>query len=114
MYVPTTAVASLLLLVFLMLSSTFSPFPDLSLSHIASERQGAKVQSPSPIFLRVAPASLQFNRDDVPSFDLTTRVAALGHGDILVPLQESINSQRLIDGLARLNALEVQRVTVMK
>ena len=103
-----------LLLLFFMLSSTFSRFSDLSLGRIAAERQGAGAKATNPLFVRVEPTALRLNRDDVSLDDLTTLIASLGDGDIFVSLQDDTDSQRLVDVLTRLRVLEGRRVTVLE
>lgn len=103
-----------LLLLFFMLTSTFSRYSDLTLGTIASQGGGAGRDERRPVFISIGPASLRLNADEVALADLTARIKAAGDGNILVSIRDATDSQRLVDVLAQLRSLEGRRITVLE
>ena len=102
-----------LLLLFFMLSSTFSRFSEVE---IAAAGGGAAPSDETPLFLRLAPDSLSLNGQ---SETLETLPAALeGRDDtavtpVLISLREGVNAQRLTDVLVVLGRVRGVQVTVL-
>ena len=90
-----------LLLLFFMLSSTFSRFSDLSLGRIAAETsrwRGQKVRHRS---FYASPPTRCGSIETAFRSKIDPLITTLGEGDILVSLQDGTDSQRLVDVLAR-------------
>lgn len=104
-----------LLLLFFMLSSTFTRFAEVELSAAAS---GAAVSEEKPIFLSLAPETLRLNGEAVALDTLAEVLAARGTGDtpitVLVALQGEVSAQRLTDLLVALRGLTNLRLTVLE
>jgi biopolymer transport protein ExbD len=102
-----------LLLLFFMLTSTFSRFSEVELS-AAAGAAGASAKSP-PIFLRISPESVSLNGREM-SFEGLE--AALSHDDaaprvVLVSLAEGVTAQRLTDLLGALRKVPKIAPTVL-
>lgn len=102
-----------LLLLFFMLTSTFSKFSEVELSAASS---GAVTQSDvPPLFLQLGTNTLSVNGDALTIDMLGT--SALGQADdgtvLLVSLGAEVDAQRLTDLLVALRGLPALRVTVL-
>ncbi len=104
-----------LLLLFFMLSSTFSRFSEVEIA--AAGNGGAAPSDNRPLFLRLEQESLSLNgRPET----LETLPAALEAGDraeastpLLVSLRDGVNAQRLTDLLVVLRGVHGLQVTVL-
>lgn len=97
-----------LLLLFFMLTSTFSRFAEVELS--AAAGTGADVAESPPVFLRLSPEAVSVNGDAVPLDELGP---ALEHDKaapriVLISLVKGVTAQRLTDLLGALR--EVPRI----
>lgn len=101
-----------LLLLFFMLTSTFSRFGELELSGAAPG--GAATARDAPLFLSVDAAALRLNGQSMTLEALAGTVEARDEKHLLVSLAEDVVSQRLIDVLAVLRGLDGLRVTVLQ
>ncbi|MCC5971180.1 MAG: biopolymer transporter ExbD [Pararhodobacter sp.] len=92
-----------LLLLFFMLTSTFSRQGEVEL---AAAGGGAGAASVQPVFLQLGPEDLTLNAAIVALDELTAALAALAEEDalILVALRPEVTAQRLIDLLGALRA----------
>lgn len=105
-----------LLLLFFMLSSTFSDFAEIDL--VAGAPGGAAPDGPPPAFLQLSPRDLRLNGEAVPLSGLSEALVALG-GDagtppeVVVSLDGAVDAQRLTDLLALLSARRGVSVTVL-
>jgi biopolymer transport protein ExbD len=102
-----------LLLLFFMLTSTFSKFAEIELTNAASG--SAALTDTPPLFLQLGADALRLNGD---TLDLTALgSSALGEARegtvLLVSLGDGVNAQRLTDLLAALRALPALRVSVL-
>lgn len=105
-----------LLLLFFMLSSTFSRFGTVDLM-AADAGQGATGETP-PLFLRLAPESLSLNGEEVALADLKARLQGETTGaedptQVLLSLTGEVSAQRLVDVLAVLRSTARLAVTVL-
>ena len=104
-----------LLLLFFMLSSTFTRFAEVELSAAGS---GAAVSAQKPIFLSLAPDTLRLNGEAVALDSLADTLAARGTDDtpitVLVALQGEVSAQRLTDLLVAVRGLPNLRLTVLE
>ena len=107
---------SFLLLLFFMLSSTFTRFSEVELLSAAS---GTSVPSTPPLFLRLSVDDLSLNGQPVTLDDLATTVADKGaeSGDegtlLLVSPADGVSSQGLVDVLTRLRLVPQLSVRVL-
>jgi biopolymer transport protein ExbD len=102
-----------LLLLFFMLTSTFSKFSEVELSAAGS---GAILPSDSPpLFLQLEPDSLRLNGEDLTLTDLVaSSLVKVDQGTVLlVSLGNAVNAQRLTDLLVALRGLPKLHVTVL-
>jgi biopolymer transport protein ExbD len=102
-----------LLLLFFMLTSTFSKFSEVELSAAGS---GAVPPSDAPpLFLQLAPDALRLNGDALTLAELpASSLAQADEGTVLlISLGTEVDSQRLTDLLVALRALPKLRVTVL-
>jgi biopolymer transport protein ExbD len=102
-----------LLLLFFMLTSTFSKFSEVELAS-----SGAGTVTPSntpPLFLQLGPDMVRLNGDPV-ALDRLAQ-SALGDADkgtvVLVALGDGVDAQRLTDLLVALRGLAGLRVSVL-
>jgi biopolymer transport protein ExbD len=88
-----------LLLLFFMLTSTFTRFSELQLS--ASASGGTAVPDAPPLFLRLGEVELSLNGTPVELQDLSTDIAARMEGPtrLLLSVDAEVTSQRLVDAL---------------
>ncbi|MEH6524125.1 biopolymer transporter ExbD [Sulfitobacter sp.] len=102
-----------LLLLFFMLTSTFSKFSEVELSAAGS---GAILPSDSPpLFLQLEPDSLRLNGEDLTLTDLVaSSLVKVDQGTVLlISLGNAVNAQRLTDLLVALRGLPKLHVTVL-
>ncbi|PWK58165.1 biopolymer transporter ExbD [Roseicyclus mahoneyensis] len=104
-----------LLLLFFMLSSTFTRFAELPLSQAGvGAAEGA-----APFFVQLSPQDVMLNGVAVQLDDLPSAIEALappeaeGAQTLLVTLAPEVTSQRLVDLLARLRGLPGLTVSVL-
>lgn len=104
-----------LLLLFFMLSSTFTRFAEVDL---ASAGEGAGTATERPVFLSLAAESLRLNGTEAFIEDLSEALAAQRDGDnplpVLIALQPEVSAQRLTDLLVALRALPDLKITVLE
>lgn len=105
-----------LLLLFFMLSSTFTRFAEVELT---SGGAGAASSDAKPIFAQVGPQELRLNGEAVSLADVAPRLADLtGSGDqatpLLIALQPGVSAQRLTDVLVGLRGVQGISVTMLE
>ncbi len=104
-----------LLLLFFMLSSTFSRFAEVEIA--AASGGGPATSETRPIFLRLAPSSLSVNGQEQSLETLPDAFEAPdAEGDtipVLISLQYGVNAQRLTDLLIVLRGVGGVQVTVL-
>ncbi|MFW2587065.1 ExbD/TolR family protein [Sagittula sp. SSi028] len=102
-----------LLLLFFMLSSTFSKFAEVEL---AAGGAGAATSDPTqkPVFLRLGAEALDLNGRAVALDELAQGLADYPEPMVLVSLREGVTAQRLTDLLVALRGVEGARVTVLE
>lgn len=99
-----------LLLMFFMLSSTFSTFGEIELSQATSG--GASTGTPTDrTFVQLGSERLVLNGQPVTLDELTTQVET---GQVLVSLDDDASAQRLVDLLVRLRGREGLSVLVLE
>lgn len=101
-----------LLLLFFMLTSTFSKFSEVELT---SASQGAEATDAAPLFLQLMPQALRLNGDALTLGTLaTSQLATADSGTpVLVSLDPKVDAQRLTDMLVALRQFPKLRVTVL-
>ena len=102
-----------LLLLFFMLTSTFSKFSEVELSAAGG---GATMRSDAPpLFLQLGMDDLRLNGDplDLTALALSPLAEAEDGTTLLVSLGAAVDSQRLTDLLVALRRLPALRVTVL-
>ncbi|MWB79079.1 biopolymer transporter ExbD [Pseudooceanicola sp. 216_PA32_1] len=104
-----------LLLLFFMLSSTFTRFAEVE---FASARSGSAASSERPVFLSLAARALRVNGSDA-AFDtlretLETHRSSDGPLGVLVAVAADVTAQRLTDLLVALRAIPDVSVTVLE
>jgi len=99
-----------LLLLFFMLSSTFSSFGEIELSQAkaGTATQGAQSER---VFVQLGTARLVLNGAPVTLDELAARVEV---GQVLVSLDADASAQRLVDLLVRLRGRDGLSVTVLE
>lgn len=104
-----------LLLLFFMLSSTFTRFAEVE---FASAGTGNGVPSERPVFLTLGSAALRLNGSDTALDDLSDALEAQRRGDkplgILVSASSDVTAQRLTDLLVALRRVPGLSVTVLE
>lgn len=103
-----------LLLLFFMLTSTFSKFSEVELTAAGS---GTRTQDDRPpLFLELEPAQVHLNTDPVDIENLAA--SALGTAKdgtlLLISMTEQVNAQRLTDLLVALRALPHLRIAILE
>ena len=105
-----------LLLLFFMLSSTFSKFSELEISTAASGN-GASSHEP-PFFLRLSSEKTNLNGREIPFDTLSSALKEEGDRDaprtLLVSLADDVNAQRLTDLLVILRAVPSVAPTILE
>ena len=103
-----------LLLLFFMLSSTFSRFAEIELQAAASGQTGTP--DPKLMFLRAAQSGVTLNGTPVTLADLDARVRALHSVEpvvLLVNVSDTVTAQRLADILVAVRTIPDLTVSVM-
>lgn len=103
-----------LLLLFFMLSSTFSRFAEVELQATAGGTP--QLAEPKFAFLRVGPAGLSLNGTTVTLIDLNTRVRALHEVSpivLLVNVSDAVTAQQMTDILVIVRDIPDLSVSVM-
>ncbi len=96
-----------LLLLFLMLTSTFSKFSEIELS-IASTASEKSV-SEKILFLRVSELAVNLNSDEVQINSLSKSIRSLSgntKASLVISLDQDVTSQRLVDILGIVNSIQ--------
>lgn len=101
-----------LLLLFFMLTSTFSEFAEVELSAGAAAIGVTPAQAP-PVFLRLGEIELSVNGDATALAALTTRLESVEDAPVLISLQTGVTAQRLTDLMVVLRTVPGLRVTVL-
>jgi biopolymer transport protein ExbD len=101
-----------LLLLFFMLSSTFSNFGEVELSG-SGAAQGGEAQQISPFFLRLSQTDMSVNGDPPTLKSLAARLESTDGAPVLVSVQADVTAQRLTDVLVVMRAVPGLRVTVL-
>lgn len=104
-----------LLLLFFMLSSTFTRFSEVDL---ASAGSGGTTQSTKPVFLTLEPEMLRLNGSEAGFEGLGALMDSHRPDDealpVLISVRENVTSQRLTDLLAVLRQIPRLTVTVLE
>jgi biopolymer transport protein ExbD len=102
-----------LLLLFFMLTSTFSKFAEVELTSAASGT--APAADTPPLFLQLGAESLRLNGDALELATLSaSQLADAPEGTVvLVSLGTTVNAQRLTDLLVALRALPALQISVL-
>jgi|TARA_R110002051_G_scaffold103335_3_gene175119 biopolymer transport protein ExbD len=104
-----------LLLLFFMLSSTFTRFAEVE---FASAGSGNAAKSERPVFLSLGPDALRLNGTNRALDDLSEALEAQRSGDkplgILVSASADVTAQRLTDLLVALRSIPRVSVTVLE
>ncbi|MBF9043924.1 biopolymer transporter ExbD [Rhodobacterales bacterium HKCCE4037] len=92
-----------LLLLFFMLTSTFTRFSEIQLSAAGSGASASSADTP-PLFLRLGEARLTLNGSETGLDALRAEIATLMNGPtrVLVSAEDDVTSQRLVDLLVAL------------
>lgn len=104
-----------ILLLFFLLTSTFTRFGELSIS---TGGAGAGTGSASPIFLRLEADGLTLNGTRHALDTITSALEAFAPGDgtdatVLISVADDVTSQRLVDLLVLLRPVDWADVTVL-
>ena len=99
-----------LLLLFFMLSSTFSRYGEIALVGAGS---GGAASAEPPRFLQLGPDEARLNGKALALADLPGALGA-GGGTLIVALQPDVTAQRLTDVLALLRAIPGLSVSVLE
>lgn len=103
-----------LLLLFFMLSSTFTKFSEVDLAAGAGAGGGQQLEPGTrPVFVQLSNDSMRMNGQDV---DLTQLNATFEQANpvVLVSMQPDVTAQRLTDLLVAFRAVPGARLTVLK
>lgn len=95
-----------LLLLFFMLSSTFTKFAEIRLFGASAGGMAAPAETP-PLFLRLSDETVQLNGQTVPLDQILAALDAVEPAEgqtLLIAPQDSVTSQRLVDVLVVLAA----------
>ena len=96
-----------LLLLFLMLTSTFSKFSEIELSIAATASE--KSVSEKILFLRVSALAVNLNSDEVQINSLSKSIRSLSgnkKASLVISLDQDVTSQRLVDILEIVNSVK--------
>ncbi|WP_146346777.1 ExbD/TolR family protein [Phaeobacter marinintestinus] len=99
-----------LLLMFFMLTSTFSSFGEIELNQATAGTAAAATPS-ERFFVQLGSERLAMNGTPITLDELTTRVET---GQVLISLDADTSSQRLVDLLVRLRGRDDLNVTVLE
>ena len=104
-----------LLLLFFMLTSTFTRFSELRFSAAGSGAVLATQADAPPLFLRLGSEEVNLNGDTMPLDALhdATRARMEGPTTLLVSLEDDVTSQRLVDLLVILGTSADLSITVL-
>ncbi|MRU16609.1 biopolymer transporter ExbD [Roseovarius sp. A21] len=104
-----------LLLLFFMLSSTFTRFSEVEL---AAAGAGGADRPEAPVFLSLTPDSLQLNGNTAHLATLPDALVQYRADDapltVLIALKGAVTAQRLTDALAALRGIKGLHVTVLE
>jgi biopolymer transport protein ExbD len=101
-----------LLLLFFMLSSTFTRFAELSISGAST---GGATAGPPPHFLRLGATTVAFNGVEISATALPASLAETPDRQaLLISMDDTVTAQRLTDILVILRAIEGLAVTVLE
>ncbi|MFP7675201.1 biopolymer transporter ExbD [Marivita sp. S0852] len=106
-----------LLLLFFMLTSTFTRFAEVDLT---SGSGGTAVADNAPIFAQLGPDAVRLNGTPVLLPDLATRLSELRRDKtedttpLLIALQPGVTAQRLTDVLVKLRDVSGVSVTILE
>ncbi len=104
-----------LLLLFFMLSSTFTRFAEIDL---AASGSGGGAGADRPVFLSLAASGLRVNGRAAEMASLPAALAALRSGEarlgVLVAVERDVTSQRMADLLVSLRRVPTVQVTVLE
>lgn len=100
-----------LLLLFFMLSSTFSSFGEIELSQATAGTATTDAEPSERAFVQLGAARLVLNGASVTLDELAEQVET---GQVLVSLDEDASAQRLVDLLVQLRARAGLSVTVLE
>lgn len=103
-----------LLLLFFMLTSTFSKFSEVELS--AGGAGAVAATDAPPLFLQLGESDLRLNGDllDLETLALSSLSQAEDGTTLLISLGSEVDAQRLTDLLVALRSLPALRVTVLR
>ena len=99
-----------LLLLFFMLSSTFSTFGEIELSQ-ATRDSGTSVSTTERLFVQLGAERLILNGEPSTLEELAEQIET---GQVLVSLDDDVTAQRLVDMLAILRGRDGLTVTVLE
>ena len=102
-----------LLLLFFMLSSTFSKFAEVELASVNGQGAGSADQT---IFLQVTPDALRLNTAELPIEGLSTRLTETltsGQTRLILSLSGDVTSQRLTDVLVILRGQPMLALAIL-
>ena len=108
-----------LLLLFFMLSSTFSRYGSVDLMAAEAGQAAAATTQQRPVFLKIGLDQLSLNGDVLALADLASRLTSFapeqesGGVQVLLNLEPDVTSQRLVDVLAVLRRHAAFSVTVL-
>lgn len=98
-----------LLLLFFMLSSTFSKFAEVELTAAGSSARASDVAQEPPLFLRLMPDAISLNGHDLTLDTLAATLSEKADADtprpVLVAMSGEVTSQRLTDVLMALRSV---------
>lgn len=100
-----------LLLLFFMLTSTFSKFAEVELAAAAST--GPSVSDAPPLFLQLAPDSIRVNGDTLTMDRLEDGLQTNEPATVIVAMRDDVDAQRLTDLLVALHAFPKLTLTVL-
>ncbi len=92
-----------LLLLFFMLSSTFTRFAELELGSAAQSARAA-TETP-PVLLQLGQSEIRLNANPVAFSELGPALQILGAAQVLISLGADVEAQRLVDLLVALSGL---------
>lgn len=100
-----------LLLLFFMLTSTFSKYAEVELLSAGAGVTGGSEQV--ALFLRLGPDSLSLNSKVLGLDDLPNAIDTTTQDTVLVSLKDAVSSQRLVDLLAILGRIDGLKTQVL-
>lgn len=103
-----------LLLLFFMLTSTFTRFSDVDLTGPAQAGTGAEASPPATHFLQLSADGLRLNGEGATLESLPAALTGPGSKRVLVTLTPEATAQRLTDLLVVLNPLPRLHITVLE